>query len=499
MTMTHQTLRGKLAMTFCLIVFGLICALAIADKASAHGYMTSPASRSLLCSQAENQNCGAIQYEPQSVEGIGGFPASGPADGKLAGAGHYAELDQQSANRWKKVDLKGGSNTFTWTLTANHITEKWDYYITKIGWDPSKPLTRDQLESKPFCTIDGGNKQPSKSVSHTCNVPTDRTGYHIILGVWEIGDTVNAFYQAVDVNLSQGGTTPPPVATEPPSVPDDVWCSGHTDSSITMSWSASTSADGINHYEVIRDGKVIGTSKGLSYTDNGLPANTTYSYAVAAIDQSGRRSAASLPVSANTLPVLTPAPDTSAPTRPAGLRAGNVTDKTAALSWTAASDNIGVTKYEVYRDGKLIGTTTSTAYSESGLSASTSYSYTVVALDAANNRSAASAALALTTKAAPVAPPTNPTTAWDGTKVYVAGDIVSYNGIEYKASWWTQNERPDSSDVWKPVSGSAAQSWNGTKAYNGGDIVVYEGHTYKAKWWTKGDKPGQAGVWTLIA
>lgn len=46
------------------------------EKASAHGYVESPASRSYLCKQGVNVNCGPIQYEPQSVEGIGGFPAN---------------------------------------------------------------------------------------------------------------------------------------------------------------------------------------------------------------------------------------------------------------------------------------------------------------------------------------------------------------------------------------------------------------------------------------
>ncbi|GLX69854.1 lytic polysaccharide monooxygenase [Paenibacillus glycanilyticus] len=501
MTITRQSAWSKLAVLFSFVLLGLLCLLASAEKASAHGYVSSPASRTLLCSQGTNKDCGAIQYEPQSVEGLGGFPASGPADGKLAGAAKYTELDAQTADRWKKVDMKGGTNTFTWTLTANHQTEKWDYYITKIGWDPNKPLTRDQLESKPFCTVDGGMKKPEMTVTHTCNVPTDRAGYYVILGVWEIGDTVNAFYQAIDVNLTQGGgtTTPEPEPVVLPNFPDSVWCSGHTDSSITMSWSASTASAGIKNYEVSRDGNVVGTSTGTTYTDDGLPANTAYSYTIVAVDNKGNRSAASVPVSASTLPAaVTPTPDTQAPSRPSGLKAGNVTETSAAFTWTAASDNIGVAKYEVYRDGQLLGTTAVASYSDSGLKAATAYSYTVSALDAAGNRSTASAPLTITTKAAVVTPPAA-TGTWDSTKVYLAGDTVTYNGIEYKAGWWTQGEKPDNSDVWKPVSASAVQTWSGAKAYNGGDQVSYEGHTYKAKWWTKGETPGKAGVWVLVA
>ncbi|QAY66994.1 lytic polysaccharide monooxygenase [Paenibacillus protaetiae] len=489
----------KLAAAASFIAAAVACMLVFAGKASAHGYISSPASRTLLCQQGANKNCGAIQYEPQSVEGVGHFPESGPADGQIAGAGKYAELDAQTADRWKKVDLQGGVNTFTWTFTANHATEGWKYYITKKGWDPNKPLTRDQLETKPFCTVDGGNVKPAMTVTHTCNVPTDRTGYYIILGVWEIGDTGNAFYQAIDVNLTQGGTATPDPEPDPvvlPDFPSSVWCSGHSENSITMSWAASTASAGINNYEISRDGKVVGTSTGTSYTDTGLQAGSTYSYTITAVDRKGNRSAASAPVTTSTLPAAAPAPDTAAPSRPAGLTASNVTETAVSLKWTASTDHAGVQKYEVYRDGKLIGSTASTGYSDSGLSASTSYVYTVIALDAAANRSDSSAPLTVTTKAA--APPAGTTGTWDGTRIYLAGDTVTYNGIAYKAGWWTQGERPDISDVWTPVSSSAVQAWNSSKAYNGGDKVIYQGHTYAAKWWTKGEIPGQAGVWTLI-
>lgn len=498
--LTLHTRASKLLLGLGFMALGLLCLFGFSGKAFAHGYIESPASRTLLCQQGTNKDCGAIQYEPQSVEGIGDFPSSGPADGKIAGAGKYSELDAQSSTRWSKVNMKGGKNTFTWKLTANHVTEGWRYYITKIGWDPNKPLTRDQLESKPFCTVDGGNVKPEMSVSHTCIVPTDRTGYYIILGVWEIGDTVNAFYQAIDVNLTQdGGTiTPDPDPVVLPSIPADALCTGHTESSITLAWKASTASAGIKNYEVSRNGTLVGTTTLTSYTDNGLPSNTTYTYTIAAVDNKGNRSGASAAVVASTLPVSTPAPDTEAPSRPTGLAASSVTESSVTMSWTASTDNVGVAQYEVYRNGKLLNTTTSRTYTDSGLQAATAYSYTVVALDAAGNRSAASAAWSVTTKAAAATPPAGASAAWVSTKIYAAGDKVTYNGIEYTAGWWTQGEQPDVSDVWKAAASSAVPTWNTTKAYNAGDKVIYAGHTYQAKWWTKGETPGQADVWKLI-
>lgn len=89
--------------------------------------------------------------------------------------------------------------------------------------------------------------------------------------------------------------------------------------------------------------------------------------------------------------------DTQAPTAPAALAAGTVTAASVPLTWTASSDNVGVTGYEVYRDGVLKGTTTTTSYTDQTATANTTYSYTVKAYDAAGNKSAASTALSVTT------------------------------------------------------------------------------------------------------
>ncbi|MFD6313672.1 glycoside hydrolase family 6 protein [Streptomyces nigra] len=92
--------------------------------------------------------------------------------------------------------------------------------------------------------------------------------------------------------------------------------------------------------------------------------------------------------------------DTSAPTAPTGLRATAKTASSVSLAWTAATDNVGVTGYDVYRDGTRVGSTTAgTMYTDTGLSAATAYSYTVRARDAAGNVSAASTALSVTTEA----------------------------------------------------------------------------------------------------
>ncbi|MFF2363856.1 glycoside hydrolase family 6 protein [Streptomyces sp. NPDC058122] len=91
--------------------------------------------------------------------------------------------------------------------------------------------------------------------------------------------------------------------------------------------------------------------------------------------------------------------DTQAPTAPGGLTVSSTTSSGVSLSWSASTDNTAVTGYDVYRDGTKVGSATTTSYTDSGLAASTTYSYTVKAKDAAGNVSASSAAVSATTKA----------------------------------------------------------------------------------------------------
>jgi chitodextrinase len=90
-------------------------------------------------------------------------------------------------------------------------------------------------------------------------------------------------------------------------------------------------------------------------------------------------------------------PDTEAPSIPTGLSATVDSSSQITLSWTASTDNVGVAGYRIYRDGVAIHTTPTTSYADTGLSASTTYSYTVAAYDYANNASDQSAPLPVTT------------------------------------------------------------------------------------------------------
>lgn len=92
--------------------------------------------------------------------------------------------------------------------------------------------------------------------------------------------------------------------------------------------------------------------------------------------------------------------DTQPPSSPAGLVASAITTTSATLAWSASIDNVGVTGYDVFRDGNRVATgVAGTTYALDGLTCATSYTVTVVARDAAGTTSSPSAPLTVTTAA----------------------------------------------------------------------------------------------------
>ncbi|ANS76231.1 hypothetical protein AWM70_17945 [Paenibacillus yonginensis] len=91
--------------------------------------------------------------------------------------------------------------------------------------------------------------------------------------------------------------------------------------------------------------------------------------------------------------------DTQAPSAPSNLRVTGTTSSSVSLSWNASTDNIGVTGYDVYRNGSVVQTVTGTSVTVTGLAAATAYTFKVTAKDAAGNVSAASGTVSATTAA----------------------------------------------------------------------------------------------------
>jgi chitodextrinase len=202
-------------------------------------------------------------------------------------------------------------------------------------------------------------------------------------------------------------TTSPALDTTPPTTPTNLVGNAVSPTRIDISWSPSTDNDAVANYRVYRNGVLAATPTSTTYQNTGLSPATTYSYRVDAIDATGNASGLSAAVT-----VTTPsAPDTTAPTTPAGLTAIAASDSRINLSWVAATDNVGVTGYRIFRNGSLLDTVGNvTTYANTGLAASTTYSYAVRALDAAGNVSGLSSSASATTRAVPdTTAPTTPT------------------------------------------------------------------------------------------
>ncbi|AJS59930.1 lytic polysaccharide monooxygenase [Paenibacillus sp. IHBB 10380] len=446
MTILSLTRPGKIKL---LVASGMMLMLAMAmffgleGKASAHGYVNSPSSRAALCASGVNKNCGLIIYEPYSLEALKGFPAAGPADGKIASAnGQFAPLDDQSATRWSKVNLSPGTTTFNWNIKVPHATSSWKYYITKQDWNPNAPLSRASFDLAPFCSV-SYHGTPGGTYSDTCNVP-NRTGYQVILAVWEIADTANAFYNVIDVNFAGN------LDNIAPTAPASVTVSNIATTSATVTWTASTDNVGVAGYRIFNGSTQIASTNGaISYNLTGLTSNTSYNITVKAFDAAGNVSAESNSAPFTTLTIT--GPDIVPPTAPTSLHVmGSTTSTTVPLVWSASSDNVAVTGYQVFRGTTLVATVSGSTleYLVSNLTANTAYTFTVKAVDASGNVSAESNTVNVTTPAAPIT-----YTEWNASTVYVGGNKVTHNGANYEAKWWTQGEMPGSAgaDVWKLI------------------------------------------------
>jgi predicted carbohydrate-binding protein with CBM5 and CBM33 domain len=159
-----------------LTVAAVAGSLFVASPASAHGYVSSPASRQANCATGKVKNCGQIQYEPQSVEGRKGLRSCS------GGNSRFAVLDNEGKG-WPATSV-GKSVTFKWTLTARHRTSTWEYYVG----------------GSRIASFDDKGKVPGATVSHNVNLGS-RSGRQKVLAVWNIGDTANAFYACVDLQV----------------------------------------------------------------------------------------------------------------------------------------------------------------------------------------------------------------------------------------------------------------------------------------------------------
>ena len=162
-------------------------------------------------------------------------------------------------------------------------------------------------------------------------------------------------------------------------------------------------------------------------------------------------------------PAPLPPPDTEAPSVPSGLSSSVQSSSQIDLSWSPSTDNVAVAGYAIYRDGVLIGSTGATSYTDTGLSAGTSYSYAVAAYDAASNTSDRSAGLSVRTQSFSSAP-------YYSTNFQDVGSPLSDNGM------WLNGRQVgvDWTDVWT-LPGLAHGTQSGSGAYYDDSFAILKG------------------------
>lgn len=267
---------------------------------------------------------------------------------------------------------QGSSQNVTWNVAnTNTLAPNVDILLSTDGGNTwSTLITGTSNDGSQSVTI------PSVT-SNTCRFMVKASG--------------NIFF---NVNTANFSITAPD--TETPTAPT-LSANNTTSTKTTLSWTGATDNVAVASYDIYKDGTLVANSTTSPYTVTGLSASTSYVFTVKAKDASNNIS-----VSSNAVTVTTLAPDTEAPTTPS-LSASGTTNVSTTLTFTGATDNIGVTAYEIYKDGALIANVNNSPYTVTGLSASTTYIFTVKAKDDAGNVSPLSNAVSVTTLAAPAA------------------------------------------------------------------------------------------------
>ncbi len=294
------------------------------------------------------------------------------------------------------------------TLFAGTVTLSWDVPTTNTD---GSQLT-DLAGYKVYYGTSSGSYNQSIDVgnvtTYTLNL-TDGTTYYFTVITYNSSKSESGYSNEVcrtigTTTCSSGGDT------QAPTVPTGLSAQAISSSQINLSWTASTDNVAVTGYRIYRclgsncsPTTQLATSATNSYSNTGLSASTAYTYRVLAYDAAGNVSSQSSSASATTSSGGGGG-DTQAPTVPTGLSAQAISSSQINLSWTASTDNVAVTGYRIYRclgsncsPTTQIDTSATNSYSNTGLSASTTYTYSVSAYDAAGNASSQSSSVSATT------------------------------------------------------------------------------------------------------
>lgn len=293
---------------------------------------------------------------------------------------------------WNSTTVPDGSHTVMSVAydTAGNSAESAPISITTLNTDTTPPTAPTGLVA---------TATSATSVGLTWTAATDDNGvatYVVFRDGAQVGTSTSTTYS--DTNLTQltpytytvyatdgagnvGPASGPSTTTTPdgtpPTAPATFTATYVSLNQVNLAWSAATDNVGVTGYVLTRNGAQINQPTGLTFTDSGLTDATSYSYSIAAVDAAGN-------VGPTTIVTLA-TPDLTPPTAPATFTATAVPPNQVNLAWTAATDNVAVTGYQLSRSGVQISQLTGLTYSDTAIAAGTTYTYSVSAVDAAGN------------------------------------------------------------------------------------------------------------------
>ncbi len=209
---------NRLNLIMLMVMLASVC---LTQRVQAHGSMEIPISRVYNCYREGPENprsaacraavrAGGTQalYDWNGVNRLpNGRHRQTVPNGELCSAGKASHRGLDLArNDWPSTTIAPDRNDnfeFVYRATAPHSTDTFEFYVTRDGYDPSRPLRWRDLESSPFCTISNVRLQNGR-YRMTCPLPQGKTGKHVIYNIWQRDDSPEAFYACIDVRFRGG-------------------------------------------------------------------------------------------------------------------------------------------------------------------------------------------------------------------------------------------------------------------------------------------------------
>ncbi|GGG17668.1 fibronectin type III domain-containing protein [Paenibacillus aceti] len=350
----------------------------------------------------QTANTVTLEWEPSSDNsGITGYDV-------------YNYDSKLSRSRTNRVTLEKLETNMTYLITikavdlSGNISEPSNSVIVQTGQDTEPPTVPTKL-TKVSSTYDSVTLkwEASKDNVGVAEYELFKDGEQVavttqltvtIYGLTE-GGTYTFTVRAKDMAGNVSEHSLPLIVTlssdhEPPTAPTNLAASIISVTSARLSWTKSTDNVGVVGYDIYRisdsEPELVGSSTTTSYTLNQLHPSTTYTVMIRARDNAGNQSEDSASVS------FTTKADTTKPSTPTNLTLVTMTNNSVTLKWDESTDNVGVVAYDIFEGTNLVATVVLPSGGVINLLPNTPYKFTVVARDAAGNKSSPSAPLNVT-------------------------------------------------------------------------------------------------------